>query len=161
MRFASSALLALVACAPAEPSDDPAIVPPVFGQAVMDPWLASGFYLKWSCDAAPRQSLGISPHGVIRTCTNPIAEAALTAAEWPVDSAWVTELYDGSGTLHGHSVQRRSEPEDGSSSWYWYQISDDVLEANGWGLDGPPLTDCSACHVLAGTGSNAGHGFVF
>lgn len=164
MRSATSAaVLALVAaaCAPAEPHDDPAIVPPVFGEPVMEPWLAAGHYLQWSCDAAPRPAIPPAPAGMVRTCANPIAAGAASSPDWPVDSAWVLELYDGSGAVHGHFVQRRSEPAAGSASWYWYGNVDGALEADGWGFEGAALTDCSACHVLAGTGGNAGHGFVF
>ena len=158
------ALAAAGACSPGEPHDDPAVVPPVFGADVLQPWLAAGVYKAggWTCEAAPHATSGLSPHGTIRTCTNPVALAAAAAADWPVDSAWVTELYAGSGALRGFTVMRRSEPTAGSASWYWFQEADSAApSADGWGFEGAPLTDCSACHVLAGTGSNRGHGFVF
>jgi hypothetical protein len=152
--------LALAACAPAEPHDDPAVVPPVFGAAVIEPWLAAGYYLQWTCDPAPQPALPPAPAGMIRTCANPIAAAAASAANWPVDSAWVLERYDTTGAVTTRFVQRRSEPDAGSASWYWYGDDNGVL-ADGWGFDGAALTDCSACHALAGTGSNAGHELVF
>lgn len=147
-------LLAVVACSPAEPADDPALVPPVFGEAAIEPWLAAGYYLAWPCEPAARPSVPPAPAGLVRRCTNPIAAAASAQASWPVDSSWVFELYAGSdaatATVRGHFVMRRSQPDPGSASWYWYgSSSDEGLEADGWGLAGPPLTDCSACHAVA------------
>jgi hypothetical protein len=151
----------LGACKPAEPTDDPALVPPVFGEPVIEPWLDAGHYKSWDCDAAPRDSAGLSPHGVVRTCTNPVAAAAAAGADWPVDSAFVMELYEPTGELRGRSVQRRSEPGGAGDSWYWYLNAGGALAADGWGFEGPARDDCSSCHVLAGTAGNPGHGFVF
>ena len=167
MRSGASLVLAVcaaAACAPADRDDDPTVVPPVFGADVLQPWLAAGFYKAdpWMCQTAPHPTSGLSPHGTSRTCRNPIASAAGSAADWPVDSAWVTELYAGSGAQRGFTVMRRSEPDAGSASWYWFQEVDGAApNADGWGFEGPPLTECSACHVMAGMGSNPGHGFVF
>jgi hypothetical protein len=149
VRFATSIFVVVAACAPAEQHDDPAIVPPVFGEPVLEPWLDAGFYLKWACDPGPRPSSPPAPAGLVRKCTNPIAVAATGAPSWPVDSAFVFELDDGSGGVRGHFVMRRSLPDAGSASWYWYGSEAGAVEADGWGFEGPALTACSACHALA------------
>ncbi len=137
---------AVAACAAPSTADDPARVPPVLGQDAIEAWFAAGYYLRWTCED-PRATAAPSPHGAIRRCTNPIAAAAGVDA---IDAALVVELQDGGGAITGRAAQRHTRPELSGEAWYWYLRDATGLVADGWGFEGPPQTDCAACHQRAG-----------
>jgi len=136
-------------------------VPPQ-GYAQLDPWLDAGEYLDWYCEAASRASTGVSPHGIVRVCSNEFASEHATG-EFPVDSASVKELYDvDMTTLVGYAVSIKVSTGTSGGTWYWYEqvppgttITGVTIDANGVVADGlgddgsQAETICASCHSTA------------
>jgi hypothetical protein len=152
---ASRALVVVVAaCAAPAEVDDPALVPPLDGQAAVEAWLDAGHYQAWRCQPAAHDAIAPSPHGRVRVCANAIAAAGVAR----VDASLALEIVDAAGAVVGRGVQRHTRPGDDGATWYWYlrvpptsaTAHDDTgLAADGWGFEGPPRDYCAACHAQA------------
>jgi hypothetical protein len=146
-------------CADAACSDVSQL-PPTGSAAVIDTWLAAGYYKTWACEAAPHTARPPSGHSPNRVCSNSKASAHQTG-EYPVGAASVKELYDDSRTrIVGYAVATKVAT-GGGEIWYWYERLDaNGVIANGLGTSGVPKTVCTRCHNRAGT-STFGHDMVF
>lgn len=110
-------------------------------EAALLAWLDAESYTSWPAESGIHASTG--PHGDVRTFINATLEASLTAsnAEHPLDSATVKELYDGDNNLIGRSVMLKVEMGAGGDGWYWFEILNDNVLADGTGAGG-----CTGCH---------------
>ena len=117
-------------------------IPEEGGNALLE-WLDGRGYFAWEGESAPHGSDG--PHfGTVRTYLDPTLLESLEAgnAEHPAGAATVKELYGGGDDLLGWSVSLKREDEsDGGNNWYWFEIyQGDVL------ADGDGLSICTGCH---------------
>ena len=107
-------------------------------------WLAAEPYLEWPAESAIHDSTG--PHfGSVRTWVNPTLLDSLEqgAAEHPLGSAAVKELYGGSNERRGWAVEVKiAEQSADGDGWYWYEWFDGGLVAQGDGI-----SICTGCHA--------------
>jgi hypothetical protein len=155
--------------APGEPAPDVTQVPPVTSPQEIDAWLAAGHFRTWACEKTPSSGIG---HNLNTICSNEIlVRARASAAEYPVDSASVKEMYDASGTkVIAVSMSRHTRIGNSGDAWFWFQrafpgsgiaADENGLVANSWG-DSPRAAPCSGCHRAAGIDANhSGHDFVY
>jgi hypothetical protein len=128
---------------------------PPTGQAALKDWLAQGLYTAWACEPAAHDSRNGSPHGMTRICNN-AKVAGNGAAEYPQGAASVKELVDAEGTVHGHSVMKKLADGSIGANWYFFEISNGRVYA-----DGADSSGCASCHSRAGSGGLPGKDFVF
>ncbi|MEZ4403321.1 MAG: hypothetical protein R3B06_25065 [Kofleriaceae bacterium] len=127
---------------------------PPSGAANVDAWIAAGHYLSWNCEAAPHDARAPSPHGRNRICNNDALHGS-TAGPFPIGAASVKELRDPADAIIGYAVYRKDADGTDGSNWYWYEVADGTVVADGTGGSGPPNTICVDCH------SHAPRDFVF
>lgn len=116
------------------PPADPAAIPA---------WLSSGEYLGWTGESGVHPSTG--PHfGGVRTYVNDALFQSLDAgaAMHPMGAAVVKELYADGDTVRGWSLMVKVQADSaGGNGWYWYELYDDSVLADGTGLG-----VCTGCH---------------
>ncbi|MEX1363752.1 MAG: hypothetical protein AB1Z98_11530 [Nannocystaceae bacterium] len=116
---------------------------PPTNPAQLEAWLIEGDYLGWAGESAVHGSTG--PHfGNVRTYVNDALFASLDAgaAEHPMEAATVKELYGPGNTIRGWAVMVKVQADSaGGDGWYWYEIYDDSVLADGTGLG-----VCTGCH---------------
>lgn len=140
--------------------------PPMSGFVDIEAWLAAGHYQSWACEgAAHGASIGVSPHGMQRICSNDLLSGH-GDGEYPVGAASVKELFLDDGTLYGHAVSLHFQAGGGGDSWYWYEkVHADhpaPHDENGVVADGVDEAICVSCHSAAGTDAeHPGHDFVY
>jgi hypothetical protein len=132
---------------------------PPTGKSALEAWIAQGSYVAWHCETAPHPARDPSPHGMDRICSNDLLSAH-AEGPYPVGAANVKELFDDDGNRRGHAVYRHILPGDDPGAWYWYEIVDGEVLADGLGDSGKPQTSCVACHSSAGP-DVFGHDLVF
>ena len=139
---------------PAAAGDDQ--TPPTGDAATIDAWIATGAYLKWTCEKEPHDGRSPSPHSKNRICSNAKVSGNGGGA-YPVGSAAVKELYDADGkTIVGHAMYRKLEAGVGGDAWYWFEETEaNGLIANGTGASGSAKSVCVGCH------SGAPNDFVY
>jgi hypothetical protein len=94
-----------------------------------------------------------------RICSNDLLSAH-GDGPFPLGAANVKELFHDDGSRRGYAVYRHLLAGDDPGAWYWYEILDGSVGADGLGESGKPATSCVACHSGAGPGS-LGHDLVF
>jgi hypothetical protein len=113
-------------------------------------WLAAGYYLSWTCEAAPHPPRSGSGHGPNRICSNDALSSFAGDGSFPVGAAAVKEVYGSAGAIRLYAVYRKVTAEDGGDSWYWFEGKGGEVVGNGEG-DGT----CTGCHA------RAPHDFVY
>ena len=126
---------------------------PPRGQALVEPWIAQGFYLAWRCEPAPHPARPFGAHGDNRVCSNELLSAA-GPGEFPVGSASVKEIYSGSSIV-GYSLSHHTVAGTSGNTWYWYERIGAGAPTEGQGNG-----TCVGCHRLAGN-QRAGHDYVY
>jgi len=145
--------------------------PPLSGHTDIQAWLAEGHYLDWTCEADAHDiTIGVSPHGQQRICSNTLMSGHATG-EYPVGASAVKELLYDDGMIYGYAVSLHVEAGTGGDSWYWYeQVHADHpaphdangVVADGLGDGGPAQSICVGCHMAAGLDeAHPGHDFVY
>ncbi len=126
---------------------------PPRGRAVIEPWIAQGFYKSWKCEPESHPSRPFGAHGQNRVCSNDLLSAA-GPGEFPVSSASVKEIYAGADIV-GYSVSRHTSAGTSGNTWYWYERigSGGATDAQGAGV-------CVGCHQQAGN-QRQGHDYVY
>jgi hypothetical protein len=126
---------------------------PPRGRAVIEPWIAQGFYKSWRCESAPHPARPFGAHGQNRVCSNDLLSAA-GAGEFPVGSASVKEVFSGADVI-GYSVSRHTSNGTSGNTWYWYERigSGGATDSQGAGI-------CVGCHQQAGD-LRQGHDYVY
>jgi hypothetical protein len=146
-------LASLAACQGSEPSaPDAAPDPgtpdrPPRGQALLEPWLAQGFYKAWKCESMIFNPRLTGNHGRHRICANDLLVGS-TAGTYPVGASSVKELFDANDQPNGWAVGLKIEAAEGPQTWYWYERRG----TNPMGTpkaDGTAPPDCAVCHQLA------------
>jgi hypothetical protein len=119
-----------------ETKDD---VPPTGARAIL-PWLEARSYAGWNAESAVHPSAG--PHGSVRTFVNDTLfdSMAASATVHPAQSASVKELYSGE-TMIGWAVSLRLDDGPGAQAWYWYELLNGSVVA-----DGTQVAGCADCH---------------
>lgn len=122
-------------------------VPPE-GTALLS-FLQGNSYAQFPAESAVRAPTVPSPHGRVRVFLNTTLDQSLNAnnAAHPVGSAAVKELYDATGTTRtGWAVSVKTQADsNGGQGWYWYEIINNRVIADGNGLPG-----CANCHQSSG-----------
>jgi hypothetical protein len=122
--------------------------------AALQQWLIDGNYLDFASESAIHASTG--PHGRVRIYVNPTLENATDSTNWPIGSAAIKELYNGSDELTGWAVEVKinddSSPEGFGDGWYWYEVFSTEPDATPV-ADGTGAVGCTGCH-------SAGNDFV-
>jgi hypothetical protein len=115
-------------------------VPPTGARAIL-PWLEAGSYENWPAESDVHPSSG--PHGSVRTFVNQTLFDSMAASSMvhPADSAAVKELYSG-GTMIGWAVGVRLDDGPGEQAWYWYELLNGSVVADGIGVG-----LCANCHA--------------
>ena len=126
---------------------------PPRGRAVIEPWIAQGFYKSWKCEPAPHPPRPFGAHGDNRVCSNDLLSAA-GPGEFPVGSASVKENYSGPDII-GYTVSRHTSTGSLGNSWYWYERI-----GSGGATDSQGAAVCVGCHRLAGN-QRQGHDYVY
>ncbi len=145
--------------------------PPTSGHVDIQAWLAEGHYESWTCESELHPfTVGVSPHGMQRICSNALMSAH-GEGEYPPGASSVKELYGDDGVRYGYAVSLHVEAGAGGDSWYWYeQVSADHpaphdergVVADGRGDAGPAKSICVGCHMAAGTDADhPGHDMVY
>ena len=145
--------------------------PPMSGHVDIQAWLAEGHYLSWTCEADPHAAtIGVSPHGMQRICSNDLM-AAHGDGEYPVGASAVKELMMDDGTRYGWAVSLHFQAGTEGDSWYWYEQvhadhpaphDENGVVADGVGNSGPAMSICVSCHSAAGLDADhPGHDFVY
>lgn len=135
-------------------------VPPTTSAADVGAWLKMGAYTTWHCEPAAHPARSPSPHGTNRICSNDALSGA-GLGEYPVDSAAVKEILDGT-TVVGYAVYRHVRAGAGGDSWFWYEQQGGSVGAIGLGDKGTPHDVCVGCHGKAGSDAqHPGHDFVY
>lgn len=118
--------------------------PPPTNEAELIPWLEAGHYLEWAGESGIHDSSG--PHfGGVRTYVNNILLESLQsgAAEHPMGSVAVKELYGSGDTIGGYSVTFKVQAaSEGGNGWYWYEGFEGSTYADGTGKG-----LCTGCHI--------------
>jgi hypothetical protein len=107
------------------------------------PWLEAGTYLGWAAESGIHPSTG--PHfGDVRTFVNaPLIDALQAGAtEHPVGAATVKELYANGDQVRGWSVSLKVSAGTGGDTWYWFEVYDGSVLAEGEGHSA-----CVGCHA--------------
>ena len=73
-------------------------LPPIGSATELEQWLATGAYKQWACEKDPHPARSGSAHVANRICSNDLLSGS-ASGEFPIGSASVKELYDGSGHL--------------------------------------------------------------
>ncbi len=143
-RFVFGSPQTVCADAPAPTAEVPA------DAAKLNAYLTSGQYKTWNGEPAVKN--GSSAHQPrVRSFANPILEAAIkqNATGYPIGSATVKELYNGSDVLQGWAVSVKTANNRNAQDWYWYEVfstapgGTPVVSSNG-------ASGCAGCHS-AGT----------
>jgi len=83
------------------------------------------------------------------------------AGEYPIDSASVKEIYQGS-SIAGFAVYRKVAAGQTGDAFYWYERVGDTTAADGVGSAGRGTAVCISCHMGAGIDAeHSGHDFVY
>jgi hypothetical protein len=151
--LAALALASLAACQSNE-SNTPDAAPdpgtpqrPPRGQALLEPWLAQGFYKAWKCETMIFPPRLTGNHGRQRICANDLLLGS-TAGTYPVGSSSVKELFDVNDQPNGYAVGLKIQEAEGPQTWYWYERRG----TNPMGTpkaDGMATPDCAVCHQTA------------
>jgi hypothetical protein len=163
--MAGCALAAFLGIGCGGPAEDPRQQPPITSTADINDWLTVGYYRSWRCEPAIRPALGVSPHGMSRTCSNNLLSGLSDVGEYPVGAASVKELADTNGNLRGYSISSHIRAGTQPATWFWFErnVQGNVVAA-GTG-ERTPQNVCSDCHAKAGnsvsTGVEGGHDYVF
>jgi hypothetical protein len=99
-------------------------------------------YLDWAAESGVHPSAG--PHfSGVRTFVDAALFGSLQAGdpEHPVGAAAVKELYGDGDQIRGWAVLVKVALGAGGDGWYWFEIYDDDVLAEGTGLAG-----CTGCH---------------
>lgn len=106
-------------------------------------WLRGGGYLDWEGESAVHDGAG--PHfGDVRTyISTELFESLDSGAQaHPVRSAAVKELYGTTSEVQGWTIAvKRAEDSANGDGWYWYEIYEGSVLADGDGLG-----VCTGCH---------------
>jgi hypothetical protein len=109
---------------PVGPADEN--VPPQ-GQRAIEPWLAAGYYKKWTCErdiSSPRvdpATPGIrGNHGRHRICSNDLLLGS-KSGPYPVGASSVKELFDRMDRPYGYAIGVKVAAGLGIDTWYWYE----------------------------------------
>jgi hypothetical protein len=113
-------------------------------------WLATGEYLTWQCEEATHPARPGSGHARNRICSNDLLSTTPDGAPFPVGSATVKELLDGSDHIIGYAFMEKAGASDGGRGWYWYEVVGASTYAASYGS-----SLCAGCH------RGAAHDFVF
>jgi hypothetical protein len=119
-------------------------LPPTTTKEEMTAWIAAASYKKWKCESAKHPGAANSPHGNVRICSN-AKLAGSASGDYPVGAASFKELYGESGTITGYAVSVKVAAPSSAASWYWYEIDNGAVLANGTAVGG-----CANCHASAG-----------
>lgn len=130
--------------APGDSTDSggPTATPPPTEAGALVPWLQAGMYLDWAAESGVHPSAG--PHfGGVRTFVDAALFGSLQAGdpEHPVGAAAVKELYGDGDQIRGWAVLVKVALGAGGDGWYWFEVYDDDVLAEGTGLAG-----CTGCH---------------
>jgi hypothetical protein len=101
-------------------------VPPL-GQRAIEPWLAAGYYKKWTCEREISNAR-VDPatpnirgnHGRHRICSNDLLLASRSGA-YPIGATSVKELFDRMDRPYGYAIGVKVAPGVGIDTWYWYE----------------------------------------
>ena len=115
-------------------------LPPIGSATELEQWLATGAYKQWACEKDPHPARSGSAHVANRICSNDLLSGS-ASGEFPIGSASVKELYDGSGRITGYAVGVRTQAGALDGAWFWYERVGTTTYANGAGV---PL--CANCH---------------
>jgi hypothetical protein len=88
---------------------------PPRGRALIEPWLAQGFYKSWRCEPASHPARPFGAHGQNRVCSNDLLSTA-GAGEFPVGSASVKEVFSGADII-GYAVSRHTSAGTSGNTW--------------------------------------------
>ncbi len=105
-------------------------------------WLEGGGYTDWAAESGIHDSTG--PHfGDVRAFVDSCLFDSLDAAatEHPPGSASVKELYGGGDQILGWAVMLKVEPGAGGDTWYWFEVYNGTVYADGTGAG-----LCTGCH---------------
>ncbi len=123
--------------------------------AEVETWIASGDYLDWVCEAAPRPMRGPSPHGAVRVCSNRVLSTYVQEPDdWLRGSAAVKELYASATDTEpvGYSYYVKVDDQSANGAgWYWYERGAAGVTADGRGSASDGSASCVACHSVAGS----------
>lgn len=125
---------------------------PPEGHAALEAWLSTGAYQRWTSEPAAHAARAGSAHSVNRIYVNDILASAVGAGDWPEGAAAVKELYASTEASepNGFAVARKARSDSAAgANWYWYEIIDGRVVADGFGSSGPAKTICVSCHVGA------------
>lgn len=121
--------------------DPPTDAPPTDGDALQS-WLERGDYRAWAAESGVHPSSG--PHGSsgVRTFLSAALFTSFMAeaAEHPIGSAVVKELYSGAA-ISGWAVMVKVEAGRGGDGWYWFERVGSSTYADGVGE-----RLCTGCH---------------
>lgn len=129
------------------PAFDPNVVP--METDALRGWLQAFVYRRWAPQTEIRET---GEHGGERLYFNDLLTASVRAgaAEHPIGSAAVRELYEGDlATLKGFAVMLKTGPSGVTGEgWYWYEI----FGTDGWAR--PTVAEagargCVGCHAHA------------
>ncbi len=126
--------------------DQMKMVPPQGADAMLA-WITNGYYLEWNCEAEPHAARPSSPHGRNRICSNDLLSTN-EAELYPIGAAGVKEIY-ADDSIAGYAVYLKTTDEAGGASWYWYEILNSGVIADGIGDAGIEKNVCVGCHVKA------------
>lgn len=105
-------------------------------------WLEDERYAQWPAESQVHASAG--PHfGDVRTFINTPLNDSLQAqaAAHPVGATAVKELYGDGDTVQGWAVMSKLTEEGEGGAWYWFELYQDELKADGTGVG-----VCVNCH---------------
>ncbi|WP_146662519.1 hypothetical protein [Enhygromyxa salina] len=113
------------------------------------PFLEAESYAGFAAESAVHAATGASPHGDVRVFINATLDGSLADgnAAHPVGSAAIKELYMNDARVGWAVMVKTQADSDGGNGWYWYEIMNDSVIADGNG----DMT-CTGCH--AGTGND-------
>ena len=110
-------------------------------EAALIPWLETGEYTSWLAESSVHAGAG--PHfGGVRTFVDACLEGSLNAdAARPPGATAIKELYGAGDQLLGWAVMVKVEAGEGANTWYWFEVYQDTIYADGVGLG-----LCAGCH---------------
>ena len=129
---------------------------PPMGMAALNAWLSKADYKTWACETSPMNARPNGAHARNRVCSNQKTQQN-SGGEYAVDAASVKELFGSSDQIIGYAVSRHIKAGKSADSWYWYEISNGSVFADGVGAG-----VCNGCHSAAGTdATHQGHDYVY
>ena len=111
-------------------------------EAELIAWLEGGGYADWTAESGVHASAG--PHfGGVRTFVDDCLAGSLDdgANQHPPGSATIKELYGDGAEPLGWSVMVKVGPGSGGDTWYWFELYQDTVYA-----DGVDAQLCTGCH---------------